>query len=55
MRLRRSHLYSLGRLWGDTNAIRDGRVVRRIASRIWGRLFSGAVWDLFRQLFRGFR
>ena len=43
----RTLLYQLGKLLGDVNAVRKGKVKRRIARRVAGR----ATGHLFRRLF----
>ncbi len=44
----RSFLYWLARLLGDVNAVKKGRVGRRVARRATGRATGG----LFRKLFK---
>lgn len=48
MRGFRSLLYTLGRLLGDYNAARRGRVGRRVARRAAGRAAGRGIGRLFR-------
>lgn len=43
----RSHLYWLARILGDINAVRKGRIGRRIARRTVGRHTGRALGRLF--------
>ena len=44
----RSWLYWLARLLGDIEAVRRGRIGKRIARRLAGRVVGGALWRWFR-------
>lgn len=47
MSLLRSSLYLMARLLGDINAVRKGRVGRRIARRAAGKATGRLLWRLF--------
>jgi hypothetical protein len=40
----RSFLYSLARFLGDVNAVRRGRIGRRLANRVIGRTVVRRLW-----------
>ena len=44
----RSWLYTLARLLGDINAVKKGKVGRRIARRAAGKVTARGLWRLFR-------
>lgn len=44
----RSWLYWLARLLGDANAVKRGRVERRIGRRLVGKVTGRGLWRLFR-------
>jgi hypothetical protein len=44
----RSFLYALARFLGDVNAVKKGKVGKRIARRVVGRGVGRVLWRLFR-------
>lgn len=44
----RGALYTTARVLGDVQAVRSGRVGKRVARRLVGRATSRALWALFR-------
>jgi hypothetical protein len=44
----RGILYKLARLMGDVNAVKKGKVGRRIARRAAGKAVGRSLWKLFR-------
>ncbi|MDT8369926.1 MAG: hypothetical protein RQ745_12030 [Longimicrobiales bacterium] len=44
----RSFLYALARLLGDVNAVKRGKVGKRIARRVAGKATGRGLWRLFK-------
>mgnify|MGYP000922538777 CR=1 FL=1 len=44
----RSFLYSLAKLLGDVNAVKKGKVGKRIGRRVVGKAAGKTIWKLFK-------
>ena len=44
----RSLLYTIARIMGDINAVRKGKVMRRIGRRVAGKITGRFLWGIFR-------
>ena len=44
----RSFLYSLAKLLGDVNAVKKGKVGKRIGRRVVGKEAGKTIWKLFK-------